>query len=212
MKDLRSFPLVLAVLLVASLLAGARGFQGERVERPSPFEPGTRIPPAPADCPMAVMDRLPEEPRRLPQIAASPLGIPTELSAFQDPPAAGSLSQAGGPNAQQRRATLHGLSAGMERPAWTDGRFRTAPSGYLRQDALYDTEPLHPRPGTFSARSIDRLGDDGHLIDTNAARPGLRSWDISPRTAGWSGLDGLLDLPEESSPMNYLETYLGSDF
>src|SRR3989337_599091 len=122
MKDLRSFPLVLAVLLVAALLAGARGFQGERVERPSPFEPGTRIPPAPADCPMAVMDRPPEEPRRLPQIAASPLGIPTELSAFHDPPAARSLSQAGGPNAQQRRATLHGLSAGMERPAWTDGR------------------------------------------------------------------------------------------
>ncbi|MFH1918562.1 MAG: hypothetical protein ABIP48_01565 [Planctomycetota bacterium] len=168
MKDLRSFPLGLVILLAAIVLAGALRFQRARTQRPARLGPEVAVTPCQTDCQTAALARRIEEPRRLPEVTASPLGMPIDLSALQGRPAARPRNrsrEADGINVREERAALYQLEAEVERAASPPGRFPRQAFDDL--DGALTPAPARPiwsLSGDLPDPVIDRLGFHGEFL------------------------------------------------
>ncbi|MFH1264476.1 MAG: hypothetical protein ABIK89_02025 [Planctomycetota bacterium] len=185
MKDLRSFPLGLVILLAAIVLAGAHRYQRARAQRPARLEAAGWLAAerseAPGGCELGHRFALPqppgEEPRRLPQVAASPLGMPIDLSALQGRPAArprNRFREADGINVREERAALYQLEAEVERLASPPGRFpRQAFDDLDGAPAPAPPRPIWSLSADLPDPVIDRLGFQGEFFagETRGTHP-----------------------------------------
>ncbi len=104
------------------------------------------------------LERLRQQPTRLPPVAATPASL--DYSALA-------------PQADEEFFTLGELQAEMKRLTFTKGDFRVVPYGAFWADMIYQTERTNPGSYTIFVPSREVEGENAFIVDARRTRLGL---------------------------------------